>query len=782
MAKWIAFVIRFRYLVLFLCMLATIFLLTKIKSLEVVVDVDKLTPQGHPYAITGNMVEKVFGGKFLLVVGVSAKEGSIYTTHILNKVKTISNELLNVPGVIKSNMISIATKRAKSIEGSVDGMTVRRLMEKVPETTEEINILKTSLEKDEMFQNLLISKDGQTTQIIVEMKPVNAKWSETVDEVRKVLEKNEDASVKLTMGGGPVFAALAEKYSKRMAFLFPLALLIIGLIHYEAFRTFQSLFLPLVTALLAVIWALGGLALIGQPLDAFNVSTPILILAIAAGHAVQILKRYYEDFAIAKSSNPNLSPKEQSKQAVQSSLSSVGPVMVVAGLIAAISFLSLTIFEIKTIQIFGIFTAIGVISALILELTFIPALRTLLPAPSDRELRREQERTFWDRLIEKFYILAVEKRKIISFSIITLVIVLSIGGFWLKVENSQRIFYSPDSIERLDDDWLNATMGGTTTFYVAVVGSNSDDIKDPVVLSGIEKIQNILTKENSVGKTVSIVDFIKKMNQAIHNGEDAKSIIPDTKDEVAQTLFLYSSSGEPGDLDPYVDSSYQRAVIKVFLKNDNSMLISEIIKKVKKTAAEHFSSHIKVDVGGGVATTIAINEVMVKEKIYNILQIMFAVFIIASLVFLSPLAGVFTLLPLIAAVIVNFGVMGLFGIPLQLGTAVISAMAVGIGADYTIYMMFRMREELRKNSNETEAIKKAYFSSGKAILFVSSAIAGGFGVLILSRGFMVHIWLGWLIGLATLVSSITTLTLFPALILKVKPKFMFKDAKETKKP
>src|SRR5260370_39712626 len=88
-------------------------------------------------------------------------------------------------------------------------------------------------------------------------------------------------------------------------------------------------------------------------------------------------------------------------------------------------------------------------------------------------------------------------------------------------------------------------------------------------------------------------------------------------------------------------------------------------------------------------------------------------------------------------------------------------------------MSFRMREELNASADEEAAIEKAFLSAGKAVLFVSTAVAGGFGVLMFSFGFMVHIWMGFLISIAMLVSSITTLTLFPALIFTFRPKFIF---------
>ena len=118
---------------------------------------------------------------------------------------------------------------------------------------------------------------------------------------------------------------------------------------------------------------------LGVPMDTFNATTPILILAVAAGHAVQILKRYYEEYHHLRASG--LAPREANHEAVIQSLARVGPVMLTAGIGAAIAFLSLACSRSAAIRTFGMFTAVGILSALVLELTFIPALRSLLRPP-----------------------------------------------------------------------------------------------------------------------------------------------------------------------------------------------------------------------------------------------------------------------------------------------------------------------------------------------------------------------------------------------------------------
>ena len=775
MRSWIALMIAKRRWVVIAAGLITLVFIAQLRSLSVIIDADDALPQTHPYIVVNNEVEKIFGNKFTAVVGITAKEGDVFQPAILGKVKRITDGLMMAPGVVKSNVTSFSARKAKNISGNAEGMSVTPLMEKIPADADGMKRLVAAVEANSVYSNLLVSKDHRTAQVVAEFRKVPGGFKPIENAIEAVVAPERDASVDIAVGGLPTFLATLEAFSERMAFLFPLAVLIIGLIHYEAFRTVQALFLPLVTALIAVVWAVGILAVIGQPMDVFNASTPILILAIAAGHAVQILKRYYEEFAKLKEGGSRLAPTEMNREAVLQSLTKVGPVMIVACMVASLGFFSLMIFEIKSIRTFGIFTGSGVLSALILELTFIPALRAMLPAPSEREYRRERKESFWDRLTSLFHRLATQRRALIYSTAVLVITALSLGGYWLKIDNSQKGYFGKSVQARIDDDKLNERMAGTNTLYVLVDAHKQDAIKDPAVLLGMEKMQRFFEAEPNVGKTVSLVDFIKRMNQSMNEDKKDFDRIPESHDLIAQYLLLYSNSGEPGDFDSYVDNDYQRATVQAFLKTDSSLYVDDLAKRARAFALTVFPAGVTASIGGGTTGGVALNEVMIHEKVLNILQIMGAVFLISSLVFRSPLAGLLILVPLVAAVFVNFGVMGLLGIPLQIATALVSAMAVGIGADYGIYLSYRLREELRATENEDMAIEKAFKSAGKATLFVSSAVAGGFGVLMLSSGFYIHIWMGFLIALAMLVSALAALTIFPALILTIRPRFIFGD-------
>ena len=782
MKTWIGFVIAQRKWVIGLCALVTIGLMSQLQHLAVVISSDNFLPQSNHYIGTGNEVESTFGFKNTAVVTITANQGTIYQAPILEKVKNITTRLLNTPGVIKTNVTSLSSRKVKGIEGTADGMTVSPLMERVPKNDAEMTTLKKGVASNKVYEDLLVSKDERTTQIVAEFRE-NPKGMTPIEEsVRAAVAPEVDSTVDIAVGGPTILLAWLEKFSARMAFLLPLALLIVALIHYEAFRTLQAMILPLVTALLAVIWSVSLLALSGRPMDVFNATTPILILAVAAGHAVQILKRYYEEYSTLRRGSPTGNPKELSRQAVLNAMTKVGPVMVVACTVAALGFFSLIVFEIKAVRTFGIMTGLGIVSALVLELTFIPALRSMLPAPGERESRREKQATIWDRLIGGIFAWVSNSRRGVYALAGIAIVTLSLGGYRLKIDNSVKGAFYGHILVRDDDDKINTRMAGANTFSVLVDGTSDDSIKDPRILAAMDKVQAHLAQDPRVGKTVSLVDFIKRMNQAMNADQKDFYKVPTSRELVAQYLLLYSSSGEPQDFDSYVDNGYRKAHIQVLLKTDSTAALETIVADTLSFAKGVFPPGTRVEIGGGNVQALALNEEMIRSKLLNILQILGCVFLISAVVFRSILAGLLILVPLVATVFVNFGIMGLFGIPLNIPTSLTSAMAIGIGADYAIYLSFRMREELELHHTEGDALRIAFLSAGKAAVFVSTAVAGGFGVLMLSWGFNIHFWMGVLLPLAMVVSSMATLTVFASLILSLRPRYIFGAAKLSLSP
>lgn len=773
-SEWL---LRHRIWVIAITLLITAVLAVFGSGLKVIIDPATLAPQGHPYIQATNRVDKMFGSKYLMLIGITAKQGDIFQPDILQRIERITRKLETTPGVVRTTMMSLAARQAKAIKGSDEGFEAKPLLGNMPVTDADKAALKAAIEANPVYMNTVVSPDFRTAAILVELKERSDGFQKMVAPVMQVVEAEAGPEVTIALGGNPVYLDKTEKFAERINMLFPIALLVIGLLHFEAFRSKQGLILPLVTALMAVMWGTGFMGVLGQQLDIFNSPTPILILAIAAGHAVQLLKRYYEEYELLRS-NSTLSPVEANREAVIRSLVGVGPVMMIAGGVAALGFFSLLVFNIATIRAFGIFTGAGILSAVLLEMTFIPAVRSMLKPPSERDRVTEAKLRIWDRITRWIgnQIIPAARRRWVMLGLALFVVLCVIGMQRIVVDNATKNFFASNLDIQKDDDFLNRQLGGTNSLYIMVEGADNDAMKSPDMLKAIESTQRFADSQPFVGKTISIVDYLKRMNQAMHGDNASEYHLPLSRELVSQYLLLYSMSGEPGDFDSYVDYQYKAAKITILLKTGSNAYIKTLVDKLEDHTKHAFGPNVRVSFGGDVAQTIALTDTMVQGKILNIVQIALAIFVVSALAFRSLTAGVIVLMPLAMAVLAVFGVMGAFGIPLNIPNSLISAMAVGIGADYAIYLLYRMREQVQLGSNQEDTVRVTLATAGKAALFVATAVAGGYGVLALSIGYNVHQWLSLFIVLAMIVSVLASLTLVPSLVLYWQPRFIFNSS------
>jgi predicted RND superfamily exporter protein len=334
-------------------------------------------------------------------------------------------------------------------------------------------------------------------------------------------------------------------------------------------------------------------------------------------------------------------------------------------------------------------------------------------------------------------------------------------------------------LERYSQRMVNARLGGTFTLLLLVDGGDPDALKRPDILGAMAATQRFLDGQPHVGKTLSLADFVRRMNLAMHADDPAHYRVPDSRTLIAQYLLLYSMSGEPTDFDIYVDSTYRAANIRVFLDTDSSTNFRDLVAALQGFSPTQPWRGVRIQVGGEVADNAALSTVVARGKILNIVQIGVVILVITSMVFRSLLAGLFVLTPLILAALANFGLMGWAGIPLNIGTSVISAMAVGVGADYAIYLIYRLKEDCARGLDELGAVRHTLTTAGQAILFVALAIAGGYGVLLLSYQFLFYMWFGILIANTMLVSCLAALTVLPSLILVLRPRFVFDVGRST---
>jgi predicted RND superfamily exporter protein len=776
-AQWIT---THRLIVVLTILGLTAFLATRLGSLQVDSNPNLWAPQQHAYVETTNLLEEVFGGRNLTVIGVVPKKGDIYEPRVLEKIKRIQEQLELLPRAVRHNILSLAARKVKHVKGGADGMEVRPMMDTVPRTPEEIARLRAAVSSMPIYINALVSPDHKAAAVLADFKQDerSPNFIALNADLRKIVarERERDADIDIYLGGLPIIGEAADREFMKMPMFFGAALLIVMLVQYWSFRSFQGMLLPLLTGILSVIWSLGLMGLLRVHLDPLNTTTPILVLAVAAGHAIQILKRYYEEFnrLIAE----GVPPYQANRDAVIESIVRVGPVMIVAGVIAVITFFSLAGTGIPMVQHFGVFAGCGVLATMVIEMTVIPAVRSMLRPPKPREADRERKAGVLDRFLVTVAdnLVGGRARWIVAGGLAVLAIVGS-GVMLLRIDNNFKLYFKADSDVRVHDGVLNHTFGGTNSIQFLITAPETDGIKDPGVLEGMAKLQAFLETQTDVGKTQSLADLMKQMNQAMHADDPAYYRIPESRDLVAQYLFLYSMSGEPQDFENYVDNDYRRATVWTFVKNDSTTHAETIARNARAIIASSFPPGVTVRMGGSLPQLIALNDVIVSDKFRNMAQMSLVVFVLGAIILRSFVGGIFVVIPLFAVMLANFGLMGWLRTPLDITAMTTAAMAIGIGADYEIYLLFRFREELARTGSVLTATRNSMLTSGKAILLVAISVLSGYAVLQASS-FAFYNQLSTMVTATMLISAFFALFFLRALMMLFKPRFIFGEQRD----
>ncbi len=762
MEGYVTFIVRHRVAVVVAVLLVTCFFATQLKHLRLEINRRANLPQDHPYVQVQNRIGDIFGGEAIVIIGVVANQGDVFAPPILAKVSRITEGLRNTVGVVESSLFSLAAPSVKAITPGDDaGMEVRQLMEAPPTTAEGSLRVRRLVRDDPLFRGRLVSEDESATVIVAEFDD-RVTDGAIAERVEALVAPERDSSVSIALAGAPILRAELAKCTALIAVLFPIAVLVIAIVHYEAFRTFQAMLLPLVTALLSVVWSLGVMGITGKPMDTWSAITPVVILAVAAGHAVQILKRYYEEYARVG----------DSRAAVIRSVTAVAPVMLTAGVIAATGFLSLITFGISSVRVFGLLMASGILSALIIEMTFTPACRALLPAPKNREVAREGQSYWLTRAIDHLADVVLAHPRVVVLGWAVLLLFAVRGAFWIDVDNSFRLWFASGTQVRKDDELMNRKLPGTASLRILVEGDRPGVLEEPDVLRAIDDLETFLEADPELGAITSVADHVKRMHQVLNGGDPAFYKIPDSKPLISQYLFLFGMGGGPDALSAFLDGEHQRALIRGLSKTDSAAFSRGLLERTQRFVDNRFKDlPITVGIAGGtIGVQTAMNDVVVHEKIVNIIQIATIIFVLSTLVLRSFLGGLVVLSPLVMAVIVNFGIMGWANVWLDMTTAAFTAMGVSIGADFAIYLIFRIREELQTLPYEA-ALRASLHTSGTAIFYVASAVALGYMVLPFA-GFSVWTRLGVFTATIIGTSALATLTLVPAFALMARPKFL----------
>ena len=335
----------------------------------------------------------------------------------------------------------------------------------------------------------------------------------------------------------------------------------------------------------------------------------------------------------------------------------------------------------------------------------------------------------------------------------------------IKVDANQENLFAKNHPISQSTKLINDYFGGSQNISILFEG----DIKDPASLKKLERYKDTLESLPGVGQATSIADVLRVMSKAlIDKGEPGYDRIPETRDAIAQYLELYSMSGNPEDFERLVDFNYEKAQLIVRVNNAATPVVDNILRKINDLSEK--DEEIKM-IGGWAAVFSEFANSILKGQINSILFALCAITILVMLLFHSPIAGLLSSIPLILSIVVGFGIMGAFGIRLDIATVIITSIVIGAGVDFTLQFLWKYRSVRQSGMDFGDAMQETLLTTGRAITFNALCIVAGFSALFLSSMPPLQM-LALLFCLLTLACMAGALVVIPALCIVMKPKFL----------
>ena len=409
----------------------------------------------------------------------------------------------------------------------------------------------------------------------------------------------------------------------------------------------------------------------------------------------------------------------------------------------------------------------------VISLTYMPALLAILKKQQNPFIDAQTTEDNWLSQVGHF---AIRQRYAIVGTAM-LLFVLSLWGMTkILVGDDLANYFQKGHVVNQVYHTFNDHLNGTVSFDVMVDTGEEDGVKNPMVLKEIESFQRYAESLPTVGKTNSFADIIKRINQELHESDPNYLQVPKSQSLISQYMLLYSFSGAPGDLSSLVDYDYQRTKIQVMIKSSKQEDHLALLEQLQQYKPEYMKTGFDLAFGGEAIQRIAYIKYVVEGKVLSMIASILIVLLFCSIVFRALKIGLIAIVPLLFSMISTLGLMGLLGIRLDMATAIITAIGVGVGIDFAIHFIMRFREELILSSNLDLATLNTMTTAGRAISFDVLSNLLGFSVLLFS-GLQPPQNFGGLVSIMMLEVAVSTLLLVPAIILIFKPDLVGKSKK-----
>jgi len=719
-----------------------------------------LVGEEHPsIQILDGFIER-FGGGFPVQIAWSCRQSphceTIFDPASLRMADAVSRRLASL-AVIR-DVRSPAT--SSLLVPTPDGFEVRHFVER-GEPAADARLLAQRALDDPLWVGNLVSIDGQTGVIVVQ--PVDSE-SETsvqvVEAIREALAPFEAVGFEFHLVGHAVeFVVAGRELAQSSAALTPIAAVVIALIVFALSRSWQGVLVSLATVLTALIWTFGLLGALHWPRDSILQTLAPLILVVGVCDAIHVLSRFAAERA------PGNGPGGRSgrREALLAATRDIARPCLVTTLTTAGAFLSFATSDLQTFVHFGVISAFGVLTCLILTFSLLPVLVLLIPGEGGRAARVSRG---WEVALDA--IVRTAERRAMPILVATALVfaVCTVGwlGF-LRVDTDGYEMYGDRSQVIRWIRFVEQSLHRSDNLEIEIELPSSAPLESPETLDAISRFAERLSRIEGLGRATTLLDWVERLNRLLHGDDPAFERRGDSAEANAQLIELIGLQ-DPALLETWLSFDRSRVRVSVEAPFQSHASREVVLREVRAETARSLPASWSTVLTGQFAMGYDWVSEVQATQLRSFLTAFVIVLLLVAVHVRSFRWSLIAMIPTMLPVVVLLGSMGLLGLSLDVGRAMIAAVIIGIGVDDTVHLLSHFRSRRMTGATAPEAIRHAVLFVGRPVITSSVALAVGFLSLMTSSWQTVSSF-GFFVGIGILGALVADLFVFPALVVAV---------------
>ncbi len=673
--------------------------------------------------------------------GESSACESVFDEASLRMAHGVTSALVSVPGVRRVDSPATTGLLASSRFG------LPRARQLAPEGTpaEDIDALAARALTDATWVHQIVSADGRSGAVLVTLESSDGKTSRRVfDALSRVLDEARVAGFEFALVGAPVeFVVAGDELQRHTVRIIPLMLALVAAMLLMLFRSWHPAAISLAVVGIAVLWTFGLLGWLRWPLNSFTSALAPLILVIGVCDAIHVLARLSAEQVT-----------DRGDERILAACREVGPTCALTTLTTAAGFASFAGTELESLARFGLSAAFGVLVALLLSFTLLPIVLKARRGGAPRELRSSLG---WERALARLVAWSGTRRRAVLGATALLCVASLWGVAQLVVEASFEDLYGEDSQVVRWTREVALALRQPETLEIELRPPAQTEAGSRVALRTLADLESGLQRIDGLGPTLSVLAPLRALHRLVRAGE------LDTETSEAQSLLRLLRAEDPGGVALLVDSRTSALRLSTQAEKLPQERLNASLREVHALLAARLPSGWSAVVTGPLAVVQQLVDAVSRAQLQSFALAFSIVLALVAAYLRSLLGAALVLVPTLLPVVLTLGAMGALGIRLDVGTAMVAAVLLGLAVDDALHVVVPFHVRHRAAGSAAVAIEAAVRSRGRALCTTSLALSVGFFALALSPWKSIASF-GVVSGVGILGALLADLVVLPALL------------------